>query len=109
MLPGVRIEVVKQGRARRGRARHGASLDADVLALSPDLVVGRPAPTMPMRECRSTTSPRLTIDAIGRLHAAGIDVVLMEPAVVAQAGAAAHYAEYVERCARSGTRPARRW
>jgi len=59
-----------------------------------------------MRDVPVDDFARLNIDAIGRLHAAGIDVVLMEPQWSPKLVQQPHYANTSRRCARSGTRPA---
>lgn len=79
MLPGVRIEVVNKGVPGELAADMVARLEQDVLDLSPDLVVWQTGTNDAMRGVAVDAFAKLTIDAIGRLHAAGIDVVLMEP------------------------------
>lgn len=96
MLPGVRIEVVNKGVPGEIALDMVHRLEQDVLALSPDLVVWQTGTNDAMRGVPVDDFAKLTIDAIGRLHAAGIDVVLMEPQWSPKLVEQANYGEYVE-------------
>jgi lysophospholipase L1-like esterase len=96
MLPGVDIEVVNKGVPGEIASDMMARLERDVLALKPDLVVWQTGTNDAMRDVPVDDFARLTVDGIGRLHDAGIDVVLMEPQWSPKLVQQPHYAEFVE-------------
>ena len=96
MLPGVSIEVVNKGIAGEVASDMVARLEPDVLALKPDLVVWQTGTNDAMRGVPVDEFARLTVDGIGRLHDAGIDVVLMEPQWSPKLVEQANYADFVE-------------
>jgi lysophospholipase L1-like esterase len=96
MLPGVRIDVVNKGVPGEVASDMMARLQRDVLALKPDLVVWQTGTNDAMRDVPVDDFARLTVDGIGRLHDAGIDVVLMEPQWSPKLVQQPHYAEFVE-------------
>ncbi len=96
MLPGVRIEVVNKGVPGEVASDMIARLEHDVLDLKPDLVVWQTGTNDAMRGVPVDEFARLTVDGIGRLHGAGIDVVLMEPQWSPKLVQQANYADFVE-------------
>lgn len=96
MLPGVRIEVVNKGVPGEVALDMIRRLERDVLDLAPDMVVWQTGTNDAMRGVPVDEFATLTIDAIGRLQAAGIDVVLMEPQWSPKLVEQANYADYVE-------------
>jgi lysophospholipase L1-like esterase len=96
MLPGVRLEVINKGVPGEIAADMVARLDRDVLGLMPDLVVWQTGTNDALRDVPVADFTRLTVEAIARLHAAGIDVILMEPQYSPKLVARPHYAEYIQ-------------
>ncbi len=96
LFPGVELEVINKGVPGEVADDMVARLDRDVLALSPDLVVWQTGTNDALRDLPVDRFARTTVDAIGRLHHAGIDVVLMEPQYSPKLVQRPHYADYVE-------------
>jgi lysophospholipase L1-like esterase len=96
LLPGVRLAVINRGVPGETAADMAGRLDRDVLALAPDLVVWQTGTNDALRDLPVDAFARTTVDAIGRLHAAAIDVVLMEPQYSPTLVKRPHYRAYVE-------------
>jgi acyl-CoA thioesterase-1 len=96
LLPGIQLEVINKGVPGEVAADMVARFAHDVFALKPDLVVWQTGTNDALRDLPVDDFARLTVEAIGRLHAANIDVVLMEPQYSPRLVERAHYADYVE-------------
>ncbi len=103
LFPGLSLDVVNKGVPGEVAADMMARLDRDVLALHPDLVVWQTGTNDALRDLPVDEFARLTVEGIGRLHDAGIDVVLMEPQYSPKLVQQPHYAEYVDTLRTIGT------
>ena len=96
MFPGLTIEVVNKGVPGEIAADMVGRIEQDVLALSPDLVVWQTGTNDALRDVPVDEFARVTTDGLERLHAANIDVVLMEPQYSPKLVQRPHYADYIE-------------
>jgi lysophospholipase L1-like esterase len=95
-FPGVDLEVINKGVPGEVAADMVGRFERDVLALSPDLVVWQTGTNDALRNLPVDQFARLTAEGVERLHAANIDVVLMEPQYSPKLVQQPHYADYVE-------------
>src|SRR5258706_4297061 len=78
MFPGVKLEVINKGVPGEIAADMVGRLAQDVLALSPDLVVWQTGTNDALRDLPVDEFARVTTDRLAQLHAANIDVLLMD-------------------------------
>jgi lysophospholipase L1-like esterase len=95
-FPDARLSVINQGVPGDTAAAMMARLEHDAIAPAPDLVIWQTGTNDALRDVAVDDFARLTVEGIGKLHDAGIDVVLMEPQYSAKLVARPHYADYVE-------------
>src|ERR1700761_2335745 len=74
-----RVTVVNRGIGGEDADDMLARLDRDVIAAKPDLVIWQTGTNDPLRKLPLDRFEAETREGISRMHAAGIDVVLMEP------------------------------
>ena len=96
MFPGLALEVINKGVPGEIAADMVGRLEQDVLALAPDLVVWQTGTNDALRDLPVDEFARVTNDGLGRLQAANIDVVLMEPQYSPKLVQRPHYADYIE-------------
>ena len=96
LLPGIKLTVINRGVPGDTAADMMARLEPDVIAAAPDLVIWQTGTNDALRDVPVADFARLTLAGIGRMHDAGIDVVLMEPQYSRKLASRPHYADYVE-------------
>ena len=96
LLPGIQLNVINRGVPGDTAADMAARLERDVIAAAPDLVIWQTGTNDALRDVPVADFARLTLAGIGRMHDAGIDVVLMEPQYSRKLASRPHYADYVE-------------
>jgi lysophospholipase L1-like esterase len=95
-LPGLTIEVINKGVGGQNAVDMLARFDSDVLAERPALVIWQTGSNdvmhnIPVRQFKQTLT-----DGVARLHAAGVDVVLMDLQYWPKAEDLAHYGDYLQ-------------
>jgi acyl-CoA thioesterase-1 len=92
-LPGWHVAVINRGIAGQDAPRELERLEADVIALRPQLAIWQVGANAALRDADPEAFRRLVLAGVERLHRAGIDVVLMDnqraPRILAKAGDAA--------------------
>lgn len=96
LFPDAQLSVINRGVPGEIAADMMRRLERDVIAPAPDLVIWQTGTNDAMRDIPVDDFARLTVDGVGRLHAAGIDVVLMEPQYSPKLVQQPHYAEFVD-------------
>jgi acyl-CoA thioesterase I len=96
LFPGVHFKVINKGVPGEVAADMVGRLERDAIAPAPDLVVWQTGTNDALRDLPVDEFARLTVEGVGRLHDAGIDVVLMEPQYSPKLVRQPHYADYVE-------------
>jgi acyl-CoA thioesterase I len=88
-LPRASIAIVNRGRNGEDARRELARLDRDVIAVHPSLVIWQVGANAAIRGTPPPLFERLVMQGVGKLHAAGADVILMDnqrsPRVLASA------------------------
>jgi lysophospholipase L1-like esterase len=88
-LPGAHIAVINRGIAGQDAAEELARLDADVLAVRPQLVIWQVGANGALRNVDPAVFRAMVTTGVRRLQAAGADVILMDnqqsPALLAKA------------------------
>lgn len=86
-LPASHVSVLNRGVGGQDAVEELARLDRDVIAARPSLVIWQLGGNAVLRRTDPALFKQLVLDGVGRLHAAGADVVLMDnqrsPALVA--------------------------
>ncbi len=77
--PGADITIINRGRGGEDAPQMMARLQSDVLDASPDLVIWQVGTNAVLRDLDADEIARLVQDGVGRLQAAGADVVLVDP------------------------------
>lgn len=77
-LPSTHIAVINRGIGGQDAAEELARLDADVIAVRPQLVVWQVGANGALRNANPVAFNRLVTAGVTRLKAAGIDVILMD-------------------------------
>lgn len=78
LLPHAHIAVINRGIGGEDAAEETPRLDADVVAVRPQLVIWQVGANGALRSVAPSVFSKLVTAGIGRLHKAGIDVVLMD-------------------------------
>ena len=77
-LPASHVAVLNRGIGGQDAAEELARLDSDVIAARPSLVIWQLGGNAVLRRTDPALFKQLVLDGVGRLHAAGADVVLMD-------------------------------
>jgi lysophospholipase L1-like esterase len=77
--PGADITIINRGRGGEDAPQMMARLQSDVIDAKPDLVIWQVGTNAVLRDLDADEIARLVQDGIGRIQAAGADVVLVDP------------------------------
>ena len=105
-LPAAHLAVLNRGIGGQDAAEALARLDADVIAARPSLVIWQVGANSILRRSDPALFKRQVLDGVGRLHAAGADVVLMDnqrtPVILASPAYAGITQALIEAAAETG-------
>lgn len=96
-LPAARIRVINRGIGGEVAATTARRLEADALALKPDLVVWQVGTNDAVRGVGAEATAAIVHDGVAFLARRGVDVVLMDPQLYPRIAADAGYAAVVAR------------
>lgn len=77
-LPRVHVAVINRGIGGQDAAEEISRLDADVLAIRPQLVIWQVGANGALRDTDLSVFRKLVTAGVSRMHALGVDVVLMD-------------------------------
>ena len=77
-LPGTHIAVINRGIGGQDAPEELIRLDADVIAIRPQLVIWQVGANGAMRDADPSEFHRMVVEGVNRLTKAGIDVILMD-------------------------------